>query len=440
MKRSPEKQKEFSGLNTEPLINFNIGKIYASVVLDIRNRKKDGYYPVKVRVFDEQRKQYYWDCTSVTALEYHKLHSKKPDAYTKKTLAAITIYWENFKDTLTDLVNKEGFSKTRLDQRLAKGAKDSVIEAFDTKIAELEKKNRIGSVVWYTGARNSIKKFIGDEDLKFAEVTPDWLESYQTFLRKEEYDTKGNLIVKAKKDTTISIIMRALRAIMNTARGKIITEDQYPFGKGKYEIPTAEGRIIALSETQIKKIAKHPMNPEALIYRRLWLFSYFCNGINIGDMLRLKYRDITKDDGRTFIEWEREKTKGTGKKIKALMRPEMQKIIDLHGNRDKRPDSYVFPFLEHRMTARQERDKIQNLIHTINKKMTAIGRALGYGDVTSYWARHAFTNNSLNKKVSMFSLSDRLGHATVKTTQIYAGRLSNKQIIKDANVLDTVEI
>lgn len=440
MKRSQEKQKEFSGLNTEPLINFNIGKIHASIILDIRNRKKDGYYPVKVRVSDELRKQYYWDCTSLTAKEYHKLHSKKPDAYTKKTLAAITVFWENFKDILIDLVNKEVFSKERLDQRLAKGAKDSVIEAFDTKIKELEHKDKIGSMVWYTGARNSIKKFISDEGLKFAEVTPDWLESYQSFLRKEVYDTKGNLIVKAKKDTTISIIMRALRAIMNTARGKIITEDQYPFGKGKYEIPRAEGRNIALSEAQIKKVSQYPINPEALIYRRLWFFSYFCNGINIGDVLRLKYRDIVKDDGKTFIIWERAKTRGTGKKIKALMRPEMQKIIDQHGNRDKRPDNYIFPFLEHGMTAKQERDKIQNLIHCINSKMKIIGKALGYGDITTYWARHAFTNNSLNKGVSMFSLSDRLGHLSSKTIQTYAGRLSNKQIIEDANVLDTVKI
>jgi integrase/recombinase XerD len=448
MKRSPEKQKEFSGLNTEPLFNFNIGKIYASIILDIRAIKKDGHYPIKVRVTEEvadkKRKQYYWDCTVVTALEYHKLHSKKPDPYTKKTLSIITVFWENFKDSLTDLVNKEGFSKTRLDQRLAKGSKDSVIEAFDLKIAALEKKGRIGSAVWFTGARNSIKKHIGDQDLKFSEVTPDWLESYQVFLRREEYDKEGKLIVKAKKDTTISIIMRALRAIINEAKSEgIIIEDQYPFGKGKFKIPTPEGRIIALSEDQIKAISQYPINPEAFIYRRLWLFSYYCNGINIGDALRLKYKNIVKEDGKYFIQWEREKTRNTGNKkraIKALMRPEMQKVIDLHGNPDHRPDSYIFPFLKYGMKPREEREKIQNLIHTINKKMKAIGKALGYGDITTYWARHAFTNNSLNKGVSMFSLSDRLGHATVKTTQIYAGRLSNKQMIEDANVLDAVEI
>ena len=77
MKRSQEKQKEFAGLNTEPLLSFNIGKIHASIVLDIRKKKKGNLYPVKIRVFDElQRKQFYWDCMSVTALEYHKLHSK----------------------------------------------------------------------------------------------------------------------------------------------------------------------------------------------------------------------------------------------------------------------------------------------------------------------------------------------------------------------------
>lgn len=444
MKRSPEKQKEFAGLNTEPLFNFNIGKTYASIVLDIRKRKKDGFYSIKARVTDENRKQYYWDCTTTTALGYHKLHSKKPDAYTKRTSAAITEYWEHFKECLTDLVNKEGFSKEKLDQRLSKGAKDSVIEAFDERIQELEKKGKVGSVVWYTGARNSIKKYIGNDELMFSDITIDWLEDYQSYLLKEERDEKGKVIVKAKKKTTISIIMRALRAIVNKAKAAgTISDEKYPFGKSKYRIPKGEGRVIALSEDQIKKITQYPINPEAFIYRRLWLFSYFANGINVSDMLRLKYRDIIIEDGKNFIVWERAKTKDTSEeaeKIKALMRPEMQKIIDIHGNPDKNPDFFIFNFLKHGLTPRQERMICQNVIHTINKKMTAIGRALGYGAITSYWARHAFTNNSLQKGVTMFSLSKRLGHQNITTTQGYAGRLSNKQIIEDANVLDTVEI
>jgi integrase len=118
----------------------------------------------------------------------------------------------------------------------------------------------------------------------------------------------------------------------------------------------------------------------------------------------------------------------------------MQKIIDLHGNRDKRPDNFIFPYLRHGLSPLEERMIIQNTIHTINKKMTAIGKALGYGNITTYWSRHAFTNNSLNKGRTMFSLSQALGHTTVKTTQNYAGKCSNKQIIEDANVLDTVEI
>lgn len=444
MKKLPEKQKEFAGLKNEPLFNYNIGKIYASIVLDLRKRKKDGYYSVKARVTDENRKQYYWDCTTTTPLGYHKLHSKKPDAYTKKTLAAITDYWEHFKECLTELVNKEGFSKERLDQRLSRGAKDSVIDAFDERIEELKKKGKVGSQVWYTGAKNSIKNYIGNDDLMFADITPDWLESYQSHLLKEEYDAEGKVIVKAKKKTTISIIMRALRAVVNKAKADgIISDEQYSFGKGKYKIPKGEGRLIALSEDQIKKIAQHPINPEAFIYRRFWLFSYFCNGINIGDVLRLKYKNIKKEDGKYFIVWERSKTKNTDEDapmIKAFMRPEMQKVIDLYGNTDKNPDNYIFKYITHNLSPHQERMIIQNLIHCINKKMKAIGKALGYGPITSYWARHAFTNNSLEKDVSMHSLSERLGHSTVKTTQNYAGRMSNKKIIKDANVLDTVEI
>lgn len=441
MEKQQRTSDELKEIN-KVLDTFSLDDVTAAIFLDVRNPNKNGDYSVKIRV-THKREQHYYRCMDISIDEWETLISgKKPRKVLLKTKKLIYMSFNTYVDVIKDLAPGKHFSFEELNRRLSKGTKDSVLDAFKNKIDLLEKKGRVGSVVWYRGARNSIKKFIGDVDLKFSEVTVDWLEEYQSFLRTEERDTKGKLIVKAKKDTTISILMRALRAIMNNARGKIITEEQYPFGKKKYEIPIAEGRVIALSEDQIKKIAQYPLNPEAFVYRRLWLFSYFCSGINIGDVLRLKYESIIKDDGKTFIVWERKKTEHQRNKrtIKALMRPEMQKIIDLHGNKNKRPDNFIFPYLTHGLEPEKERMIIQNTIHTINKKMKMIGRALGYGDVTTYWARHAFTNNSLNKKVSMFSLSDRLGHATVKTTQNYAGRLSNKQIIEDANVLDTVEI
>lgn len=118
------------------------------------------------------------------------------------------------------------------------------------------------------------------------------------------------------------------------------------FGKGKYEIPTGKGRKLALTLQQIKQIISYTDGAEATEhYRDLWFFSYLCNGININDMLKLKYANIDGDE----IHFYRSKTMHTSKEKKeiyALITPEMKQIIDRWGNLDKNSNSYIFPFLD----------------------------------------------------------------------------------------------
>lgn len=43
----------------------------------------------------------------------------------------------------------------------------------------------------------------------------------------------------------------------------MIKENQYPFGRGKYEIPTGQGRKLALSLQQIKTLISYSDGSEA---------------------------------------------------------------------------------------------------------------------------------------------------------------------------------
>jgi len=53
----------------------------------------------------------------------------------------------------------------------------------------------------------------------------------------------------------------------------------YPFGRGKYEIPTGEGRKLALPLHIIQQIFQYENTADPTIskYKDLWLFSYLCN-------------------------------------------------------------------------------------------------------------------------------------------------------------------
>lgn len=232
--------------------------------------------------------------------------------------------------------------------------------------------------------------------------------------------------------------MRALRAIINDAKTDgIITQAQYPFvlnSNGKYQIPEGTGRKLALTSSQLIAVFNYPIIPQEEIWRDLWVFSFYCNGINLNDLLRLKFKNII--DGE--IIWFRQKTINQDKKkkeIRALITHEMKVIMNRGGNHDKQTDNYIFPYLTNGLSAIDQRKIIQNVTHTINKKMKKIGRALGYGDITTYSARHSFATVLKRGGANIASISESMGHANSKTTESYFDSFGKEERIKNAELL-----
>lgn len=151
---------------------------------------------------------------------------------------------------------------------------------------------------------------------------------------------------KAVSITTRGIYFRNIRTMMNFAkRTGIIKEPQYPFGKGKFEIKTEDGRKKALNIEQLKAVFNY-VDPNGTVnkYKDIWCFMYLCNGINTIDMIQLRYSNII--DGE--IHFVRQKTSDTAtcrKTIKIFITPEIQQIIDKWGN-PVSPDDFIFPFLK----------------------------------------------------------------------------------------------
>jgi len=360
----------------------------------------------------------------LTLDQYSKLHGQVRDAYLVKTKKLITAGFKHITDTIEDIVVNDSFTFENLARRLKRGTGDSLFDAFDNRISDLEKKGKIGTSVWYKCARNSIKSY-ANKDLKFADITPTWLEKYQ-----------AHLLDEGKEYTTISINMRALRAILNEGKANgITTESQYPFAvknNGKYAIPEGAGRKIALNAAQFIDVINYPILPELEKWRDLWIFSFYCNGANISDILRFKYENIV--DGN-YIEWHRRKTTSRKKekiKIKAVISPEMRTIIETYGNPDTSPHNYIFNYLRPGLSPLQENLIIKNTIHNINRLMTSIGKALGISKLTTYAARHSWASISRREGVSLFGISKGMGHQSLATTQIYLDSLSDDELNANA--------
>lgn len=401
--------------------NYSKDGVTVSLMLDTSHPKKDGTFPVRVRVGYRRMRQYYPTGKALTAEEWEVLPTTKIRAIVA-TRKDIENSYAFVRDTVEELANLGTFSFDNLNNRLKHGP--GMLDAtFRAKIEALRRQERIGSMLAYETVRKGIERF-GGLQTRLEAVTVDWLRRYERFLLKE-----------GKSRTTVGIHMRHLRAILNDAvRCGIIKEAQYPFGQGRYEIQAGEGRKMALSLEQIGQIANYDDGSQATDkYRDYWLFLYLCNGINVADFVKLKYRDIVNGE-IYFIRQKTELTSRTRKEIKVIVTERMQAIIKRWGNTPD-PNNFIFPILDGQEDAIRRKNKTQYLTRAINKRMAYIGQKLGIGNISTYTARHSFATVLKRAGANIAYISESLGHQDLKTTENYLASFEREERQKNAELL-----
>jgi integrase len=407
-------------------IMLKYSKDGVSVVLtfDARRKKKDGKYPVKIQVVQNGKQRFYSTGKSLSVDEWEKMPESK-----SKILSDIRRDIENsfsvIKTNVEQLVNEREFTFETLNMRLGKGLANNLLNtAFQAKIESLFEENRIGTYSYYKDSLKAIENFAG-KNILFDSITVIWLKKFEK-----------HLLDSGRNYTTIGMRCRAIRAIMNEAlQVGLIKEKQYPFGHGKYEIPTGQGRKMALSLQQIKMLINHTDGFEGTEhYRDLWFFSYLCNGINFADLITLKYSNIRNDE-ICFMRAKTVRTSKVKKEICAVITPEMQAIIDKWGNPDKQPDNYVFGFLQGGETVVQIKAKTRDTISRCNKYLRKIGKAIGIEGISTYTARHSFATVLKRSGTNIAYISESLGHSDLKTTENYLASFEREEREKNAKLL-----
>lgn len=413
---------------TLPGLRYSKDGLSIVVTMD-SHMKKNGLYPIKIQVVYKRTQRFYPTGKDMSREDWKALEATK----SKKLIIIrndIKNSFERIEGTANLLINEGGFSFDALNMRLGASTTDTVNTAFKAKIKALETEGRAGTQMYYNSVLNSITGY-KNEVIKFTDITPDWLRNYEKHLLKE-----------GKTYTTVGIYMRAIRAILNTAIANgCLKANQYPFKKNenernKYEIPQSEGRKLALNLQQIKSIFDYTDGREATErYRDLWLFSYLCNGINFYDILKLRWCNISGDK----ISFLRQKTIRTSKKkreIQAIITPEAQIIIDRWGNPDKKPENYVFPYLENNdQTPMQEKKKVLDITKRANRKLKEIGKAVGIEGLTTYSARHSYATVLKRSGSNIAFISESLGHRDLKTTEHYLASFEDEEMRKNAALL-----
>jgi integrase len=410
---------------TKIVIMYNSahGGITVSVFFDTRRAVGGDKYPVKIRVRYKRDRRDYVTGKKLSVEEWNKLPTTKSVKFVKLR-DEIQASFKIIDAVVLELFRDDNFTFDALNIRLERSVSDTLNTAFQAKIESLLDNGQIGSYDYYRMTLKCIEKFAGGK-IQFASVNVDWLRRYEK-----------HLLATGKGYTTVGMRCRAIRCMMNDAKkAGVIKENQYPFGNGKYEIPTGKSRKLALTLQQIGKIVTYTDGKETTErYRDLWFFSYLCNGINFADMLKLKYSNIQNDE-IYFIRAKTIRTSKVKRELQAIVTSEMQAIIDRWGNKNRQPDSYIFDYLKGNETPLQEKTILLEVIRRCNKRLKLIGKAIGVEGISTYTARHSYATVLKRSGANIAYISESLGHADLKTTENYLASFEREEREKNARLL-----
>lgn len=387
--------------------------INISIILDKRRASKNDKYPVRLRVYN-----YFLNIQKLYPTEYvlSEIEFKnvwlKPKA-TKKyaeqrlnlrelELRAIAIS----KDILPfNLAKFESLLLGNIEQETT--IQRDVNYYFQVKIKHHISRNAFSTVASYETALKSLLRFAGKSTLEFHEIDLDFLVRYENYCLK----------VRKNSLATIGINLRSLRAVFNEAG---ITGEAYPFGKKKYVIKSPGKVKKALDKEILKKLFEGtPENEHQAKAKAFWFFSYFCNGMNIKDIIELKNKDV-QGNRIVFIRAKTENSTSTSRPIQVVLNDFTSEVIREYGTHSKDEHDFVFPVLSNDLSPEEQYHEKKKFIRSLHDGFRKYVKSVGIKiRISTIYARHSFSTHLIRKGVSIEAVGEALGHTNIKTTMHY---------------------
>ena len=406
------------------MFKYSMDGVTVETVLDLRRAKKNGKYPVKIRIGYNRRFTYYSTGKDLAPEEWQRLPTTKQRGQVS-TREDIQASFSLVREAVRDLLSYGAFTFQLLNSRLKGAGMTTINDLIKLRIEDLRQQERIASMKRYISTLTALENYAGNK-IYIADITPEWLAGFQ-----------NKRLAEGKAQNTIAIALNALKTILNEALSNgLIKPADFPFGRNKFIVREGEGRKLALTAEQVAILAQYEGSPALCKHRDIWLFMFMCNGISIADLARLKYSNIS-DGEICFI---RQKTRNSVSKRKYIRVPitkPMQDIIDKWGNA-YHPDAYIFPILSGTETATQAFYKVGHYMRNMNHHTNILGEILGLGPITTYTARHSFATALKRSGVNVAYISESLGHTNIKITETYLAAFEKEERNKNAQIITSI--
>lgn len=379
----------------------------------------NGEHPIMIRIIKERKSKYIatgysshkdlWDENSQEPKRNHPHYKELKILVNKMKLETEKLVY-NLETESEDL---SAYDIQRSIRR-KKNHNGSIYAYIDSIVERMATAGQIKNASIYKDTKRNIKYFAGKKDVQFSDIDIMFLNKFEEHLK-----------AKGKGANTIYLYLRTLRSIMNKAIKELVcSEKYYPFKNfslARYSNIKTEKR--AITKEDIKKIEALILdNDDEILARDIFLFSYYCRGMNFTDICFLKWGNI--ENNRLF--YTRQKTKELFNI--GLLDPAQRILARYKTETFDGKDSHVFPILfSHHITAKTIYNRKEKILKVVNKNLKGIAsKAEITANLTTYVARHSYATILKISGISTSVISQAMGHDSERTTQVYLESFGNK--------------
>ena len=439
------------------------------IILKKDKRNAEGEYPVVLRLADSDNKRAHFFTGFYSTEKYFDSSRDGGRFYQGKGVKAFDVERKEEDGRTKVYTNKEANEllesmKERASRILKKYNEEHINWGFDQFRADFV--NAPKRELFLSFAEDIIEKeYRSRKRFKSAAIAEETLQSLKTFDNQFYSRSFQDVNVrylndyimhcrdKGNSDTTLKIRLEVIRRMYNIAiREKAVSKELYPFSSGredgKIRIPkTPPNRTDQyLTVDSLYLIESTPFENHVLERtRHLFLFSYYCRGMNWKDMALLRKssfspKTVTDENTHesrqaTIMEYRRSKTKG---EFEIQVTDRIQEQLDWFKENTPLYADYVLPIIRVDVEPRKLDAYISQVRKRFNHSLREIARQLNLPasqlEISSYTSRHSFamTMQAIDKPVEI--ISNALGHKSVSTTKHYLAKFSTTRMAEETDI------
>ena len=270
-------------------------------------------------------------------------------------------------------------------------------------------------------------------DILFVDLTVPFLDKFEKFLQQlpNQRDKDSGKVLN--KNTILNSMKRFRTLTRKAVKLGYLSADKDPFLNYEFHwLPTIKNK---LEPDEVRRIIELDLEEGSMLWhtRNCFLFSYYCGGIRVGDLIQLRWRNV--EGGRIIYQM------GKNHKGKDLILiPQARAILENYDHEGKQRDDYIFPLLTNDKpyaihVTQNEKDTMSvelkaALFNDISAKTALINKYLKQiaelADIDKHLSfhisRHSFARLAKIEGTESGVLQGIMAHSSLKTTEGYMGQ------------------